>query len=126
MTGTGIHMQVGIGGAPEGVLCAAAMKCLGGEILARLRPRSDAERARCIRMGVSDPDQVLSTNDLAPGEHIVFLASGVTRGDLLDGVRFFGTGVRVSSLTMNYIGHRIRFIDSVYLLQRGSVPISRN
>lgn len=122
--GTGIHMAIGTGGAPEGVLTAAAVKCLGGEILARFTPKDDAQRERCISMGV-DPERVYTTNDLAPGENIVFLASGVTRGDLLDGVRFFGTGVRVNSLVITYASMTVRFSDSIYLEKRGSVPVSR-
>lgn len=122
--GTGIHMALGTGGAPEGVLTAAAVKCLGGEILARFAPKDDSQRERCLAMGV-DPDRVYTTNDLAPGENIVFLASGVTRGDLLDGVRFFGTGVRVNSLVITYSSMTVRFSDSIYLEKRGNVPITR-
>ena len=122
--GTGIHMSMGTGGAPEGVLTAAAMKCLGGEILARFAPKDDAQRERCAKMGV-DPKRVYGTNDLAPGGNVVFLASGVTRGDLLDGVRFFGTGARVSSMVMTYTSMTIRFSDSIYLEQRGSIPVLR-
>jgi fructose-1,6-bisphosphatase II len=122
--GTGIHMALGTGGAPEGVLTAAALKCLGGAILARFAPKDDAQRQRCLQMGV-DPERVYATHDLAPGENIVFLASGVTRGDLLDGVRFFGTGVRVNSLVMTYASKTVRFSDSIYLEQRGSVPVTR-
>lgn len=122
--GTGLHMAVGTGGAPEGVLTAAALKCLGGEIIARFAPKDDAQRERCLRMGV-DPSRVYKTDDLAPGENIVFLASGVTRGDLLDGVRFFGTGVRVNSLIITHASMTVRFSDSIYLEERGNVPITR-
>jgi fructose-1,6-bisphosphatase II len=122
--GTGIHMTVGVGGAPEGVLSAAALKCLGGEILGQLKPKDDAQRARCEEMGV-DTDRVYRTEDLAPGEHIVFLATGVTRGDLLEGVRFFGNGVRVDSLIMSYSSRTIRFSDSIYLNERKNVEIRR-
>jgi fructose-1,6-bisphosphatase II len=123
LRGTGIHMALGIGGAPEGVITAAALKCLGGEILARLRPKDDAQRARCLAMGV-DPDRILRNDDLAPGKNIVFLASGVTKGDLLDGVRFFGNGVRVSSVSMTYTSRRVRFVESVYMLDRAGEPIT--
>jgi len=121
--GTGVHMAIGTGGAPEGVLTAAALKCLGGEIIARLAPKDDAQRQRCLQMGI-DPSRKLYTNDLAPGRHIVFLASGVTRGDLLEGVRFFGTGVRVNTLMLTYESQVIRFIDSIHLEQRGNVQIT--
>lgn len=122
MRGTGIHMAVGIGGAPEGVITAAALKCLGGEILGRFKPKDAEQEARCRRMGV-DLSKVYTTEELAPGRNIVFLASGVTKGDLLDGVRFFASGARVNSLSMAYSSHRIRFIDSVYLTEHGSEAI---
>jgi len=122
--GTGVHMVVGAGGAPEGVITAAAIKCVGGEIQARLAPKDDNQRTRCEKMGV-DPEKLMKNDDLAPGKNIVFLASGVTRGDLLDGVRFFGTGVRVSSIIMTYASKVVRFLDSIHLEERGSVPITR-
>jgi fructose-1,6-bisphosphatase II len=122
--GTGVHLVVGTGGAPEGVLSAAALKCLGGEILGRFKPKDDEQLARAQRMGV-DLNRVYKTDDLAPGENIVFLASGVTSGDLLAGVRFFGSGVRVSSLSMTYASKRIRFLESIYLTERGDVPVNR-
>lgn len=123
LRGTGIHMAMGIGGAPEGVITAAALKCLGGEIQARLKPKDEAQRQRCLAMGV-DPDQVLRNDDLAPGNNIVFLAAGVTKGDLLDGVRFYGNGVRVSSVSMTYASRRVRFIESIYMLDRHGEPIT--
>lgn len=123
--GTNVHMVIGTGGAPEGVITAAAMKCLGGEILARMAPKDDAQRERCVKMGV-DPDKVMRTEDLAPGKHIVFIASGVTRGDLLDGVRYFGNGARVSSLLMKYSSKVVRFVDSIHMTVRRNVPITRS
>jgi fructose-1,6-bisphosphatase II len=123
--GTGVHMVAGAGGAPEGVITAAALKCLGGEILARLVPKDAAQRARCEQMGVN-PDKLLRTEDLAPGSNIVFIASGVTRGDLLDGVRFFGNGARVDSLVMTYASQVIRFVESIHLTERSeSVSIRK-
>jgi len=92
VAGTGVHAVMGIGGAPEGVITAAALRCLGGEIQARFRYRSDDERERGARMGHGDEDRVYATEDLAPGENLVFAATGVTDGDLLSGVRFFGGG----------------------------------
>ena len=89
---------MGIGGAPEGVLTAAALRCLGGEIQARFRYRNDEERARGAAMGHGDEERVYTTEDLASGEHLVFAATGVTAGDLLEGVRFFGGGARTHSL----------------------------
>ncbi len=85
VSGTGVHAVMGIGGAPEGVITAAALRCLGGEIQARFRFRNDEERQRAIRMGHGDEDKVYHTEDLASGEHLVFAATGVTSGDLLEG-----------------------------------------
>ena len=119
--GTGVHMVVGIGGAPEGVITAAAMKCLGGEILGRFRPRNDEERSRCLRMGV-DPEKIYTTEELAPGENIVFLASGVTPGDLLRGVDLFGRGARVNSICMAYASSYIQFVDSIHMEDRSKAP----
>jgi len=106
-----------IGGAPEGVLTAAALKCLGGEIQAKFEWRSDEERERARNMGVDvdDADRVYWTNDLASGQHIVFCATGVTDGELLRGVRFFGGGARTHSLVMNRARGLIRFLDTVHM-----------
>ncbi|HYI23244.1 MAG TPA: fructose-bisphosphatase class II, partial [Candidatus Limnocylindrales bacterium] len=124
--GTGVHAVMGIGGAPEGVITAAALRCLGGEIQARFRWRSDEERARAERMGI-DPseDRVYTTNDLAPGESLVFSATGVTEGDLLQGVRFFGGGARTHSLVMGYQSKQVRFVDTVHMFDRDRPPSVR-
>jgi fructose-1,6-bisphosphatase II len=122
VSGTGVHAVMGIGGAPEGVLTAAALRCLGGEIQARFRYRSDEERARGARMGHGDEDRVYTTEDLASGENIVFAATGVTAGDLLKGVRFFGGGARTHSLSMAYQSKQVRFIDTVHMFDRDSPP----
>ena len=101
--GTGVHAVMGIGGAPEGVITAAALRCLGGEIQARFRFRNDEERERAKKMlGHADEDRVYRTEDLAGGEQLVFAATGVTEGELLQGVRFFGGGARTHSLVMAY------------------------
>jgi fructose-1,6-bisphosphatase II len=126
VSGTGVHGVMGIGGAPEGVITAAALKCLGGEIQARFRFRSDHERARAERMGViTDEDHVLSTEDLAPGGDLVFAATGVTGGDLLEGVRFFGGGARTHSLVMAYRSKEVRFLDTVHMFDRTRPPAVR-
>ena len=122
VSGTGVHAVMGIGGAPEGVITAAAMRCLGGEIQARFRYRSDEERARGTRMGHGDEDRVYSSADLAPGENLVFAATGVTAGDLLGGVRFFGGGARTHSLVMAYQTKQVRFVDTVHMFDRDSPP----
>ncbi len=117
--GTGVHAVMGTGGAPEGVLAAAALKCLGGEIQGRFRPRNDDEKARLEAMGAS-VDKVYRTNDLAPGETIVFSATGITDGDLLRGVKFFKNGARTQSVTMGLQSRVIRFSDAVHLLGDGA------
>jgi fructose-1,6-bisphosphatase II len=124
--GTGVHAVMGIGGAPEGVITAAALRCLGGEMQARFRWRNDEERARAERMGI-DPseDRVYTTTDLAPGEFLVFSATGVTEGDLLQGVRFFGGGARTHSLVMGYQSKQIRFVDTVHMFDRDRPPSVR-
>jgi fructose-1,6-bisphosphatase II len=126
VSGTGVHAVMGIGGAPEGVITAAALRCLGGEIQARLRFRSDEERTRAEAMGTStDEERVYSTTDLAPGESLVFAATGVTEGDLLQGVRFFGGGARTHSLVMGYQSKQVRFVDTVHMFDRDRPPAVR-
>jgi fructose-1,6-bisphosphatase II len=125
VSGTGVHAVMGIGGAPEGVLTAAALRCLGGEIQARFRFRNDEERERARRMGVTDLDRVFMTEDLASGDEIVFAATGVTEGDLLNGVRFFGGGARTHSLVMAYRTKQVRFIDTVHMFDRDRPPAVR-
>lgn len=128
VAGTNIHALVGIGGAPEGVITAAAMKCLNGEIQARLvfdPERLDVDKnkvppkeevvSRLKEMGIDDPDKVYSTDDLAPGKKIIFAATGVTDGALLRGVRFFGAGKRTHSLVMTTESRHIRFVDTVHV-----------
>ncbi|MEO5884717.1 MAG: class II fructose-bisphosphatase [Candidatus Limnocylindrales bacterium] len=122
VSGTGVHAVMGIGGAPEGVITAAALRCLGGEIQARFRYRSDDERERGARMGHGDEDRVYRTEDLAPGDNLVFAATGVTAGDLLEGVRFFGGGARTHSLVMAYQTKQVRFVDTVHMFDRDSPP----
>ena len=125
VSGTGVHAVMGIGGAPEGVLTAAALKCLGGEIQARFRFRNDEERERAARMGHADPGRIYRTEDLAPGNDLVFAATGVTDGDLLHGVRFFGGGARTHSLVMAYRTKQVRFVDTVHMFDRERPPSVR-
>jgi fructose-1,6-bisphosphatase II len=125
VSGTGVHAVMGIGGAPEGVITAAALRCLGGEIQARFRFRNDEERARAAAMGHDDEDRVYHTEDLASGEHLVFAATGVTSGDLLQGVRFFGGGARTHSLVMAYRTKQVRFVDTVHMFDRSRPPAVR-
>lgn len=126
VSGTGVHAVMGTGGAPEGVITAAALRCLGGEIQARFRFRNDEERARARRMGNDDDEsRVYFTADLASGSNLVFAATGVTRGDLLDGVRFFGGGARTHSLVMSYREAHVRFVDTVQMFDRTRPPSVR-
>jgi len=125
VSGTGVHAVMGIGGAPEGVLTAAALRCLGGEIQARFRYRNDEERARGAAMGHGDETRVYSTEELASGDNIVFAATGVTAGDLLQGVRFFGGGARTHSLVMAYQTKQVRFVDTVHMFDRDRPPSVR-
>jgi fructose-1,6-bisphosphatase II len=125
VSGTNVHAVMGIGGAPEGVITAAALRCLGGEIQARFRFRNEEERARGERMGHGDEARVYRTEDLASGENLVFAATGVTKGDLLDGVRFFGGGARTHSLYMAYQTKTVRFVDTVHMFDRSRPPSVR-
>jgi fructose-1,6-bisphosphatase/sedoheptulose 1,7-bisphosphatase-like protein len=106
---------MGIGGAPEGVLTAAAMRCLNGEIFARLVVSTPEHEERCRAMGITDFRRVYTATDLACGKNIIFAATGVTDGTLMKGVRFFGDGVRTSSLIMQNDPARIRFIDTIHV-----------
>ncbi|MCU1289678.1 MAG: D-fructose 1,6-bisphosphatase [Acidobacteria bacterium] len=128
VAGTNIHALMGIGGAPEGVITAAAMKCLNGEIQARLVfdperlgvdkakiPPKDKVMKRLRSMGITDPEKIYDTNDLAPGKKIIFAATGVTDGALLRGVRFFGAGKRTHSVVMTTETKSIRFVDTVHV-----------
>lgn len=112
--GTEVHAVMGIGGAPEGVLTAAAMRCLGGEIQARLTPLDDGQIQRAHKLGITNFDKIYGTDDLAPGDEILFSATGVTDGRLLRGVRFFGGGHRTSTLFMSKPRRNIRFVDSIH------------
>jgi fructose-1,6-bisphosphatase class II len=121
--GTGVHAVMGTGGAPEGVITAAAMRCLNGEIFARLViDRPDLEE-RIAKMGITDKRKVYTSKDLAPGENIIFAATGVTDGSLLKGVRFFGEGNRTQSLVMTRSTGKVRFIDSIHVHQRPDMKV---
>src|SRR5216110_1230978 len=128
VAGTNIHACIGIGGAPEGVLTAAAVKCLNGEIQARLVfdpeklgvdkdkvPPPEKVIERLKSMGISDHTKVYDTDDLAPGKKIIFAATGVTDGSLMRGVRFFGSGKRTHSMVMTSASKHIRFVDSIHI-----------
>ena len=123
VVGTGVHAVMGTGGAPEGVLTAAAMRCLNGEIFARLVIAKPEDEERCRAMGITDFKKIYRAKDLAPGDQVIFAATGVTDGALMRGVRFFGDGTRTSSVIMQNTPHRIRFIDSIHVPESRLVKI---
>nr|WP_320115720.1 class II fructose-bisphosphatase [uncultured Desulfuromonas sp.] len=113
---SGIDMVLGVGGAPEGVLAAAAVKCFGGDMQARLIFTTDEERERAPKMGITDFDKVYTAEELAGGD-VFFAASGVTGGDLLRGVRYFSGGAKTHTIVMRSKSRTIRFIDSYHYLE---------
>ena len=121
--GAGVHAVMGTGGAPEGVLTAAALRCLNGQILARLVVSKPEHHQRIAQMGIKDPKRVYDTEDLAPGKEIIFACTGVTEGSLLRGVRFFGEGVRTHSLVLTLQERQVRFVDCVHLDKRPDVKV---
>jgi fructose-1,6-bisphosphatase II len=123
VVGSGVHAVMGTGGAPEGVLTAAAMRCLNGEIFARLVVRTPEHEERCRSMGISDFQKIYTSRDLASGDNLVFAATGVTDGALLKGVRFFGDGTRTHSLVMQTNPAQVRFIDTIHIEQSGVVRV---
>jgi fructose-1,6-bisphosphatase II len=125
VAGTGVHAVMGIGGAPEGVLAAAALRCVGGEILGRLRFRSNEERERGRRMGVMDENRIYRTEDLVSARRLTFVATGVTDGELLKGVRFFGGAVRTNSVVMQLSQGKIRFVDTIHISNPERPPVIR-
>jgi fructose-1,6-bisphosphatase class II len=123
VAGTGVHAVMGSGGAPEGVLTAAALRCLNGEILGRLVVKDGAQKERMQAMGIRDTDKIYTTPELAPGKNIVFAACGVTDGNLLQGVRFTGDGVHTQSVVMNSNPARVRFVDTTHLENKPDVKV---
>lgn len=115
---TGIDLFVGTGGAPEGVISAAAIKALGGDMQARLVPSNEEEEQRCRDMGLEDPTQVLQLNDLVKGDDAIFAASGVSSGELLQGVRFLGGDlVETDSIVMRAKTRTVRYIKAHHHLE---------
>ena len=115
--GTGIDLLMGIGGTPEGIIAACAMKCLGGVIQGRLKPRSEEERERAQAANL-DLNQVLTTNDLVSGNDVFFAATGITDGELLQGVRFSPKGITSNSIVMRSRSQTIRLIESEHPVER--------
>ncbi|RKY60622.1 MAG: class II fructose-bisphosphatase [Candidatus Neomarinimicrobiota bacterium] len=119
MPDTGVNLLLGIGGAPEGVLAAAALRCIGGAMQGRLVPRNQEERERAIRMGVKDINKVFDLKELAQGEDIMFAATGVTNGDLLKGVIFRKDGASTYSLVLRQSSGTRRLIESDHYFKAG-------
>ncbi|ADH98682.1 class II fructose-bisphosphatase [Salisediminibacterium selenitireducens] len=116
---TGIDLFVGTGGAPEGVISAAAIKALGGDMQARLVPYTDEERERCREMGIEDPERLLQLNDLVKGDDAIFAATGVSTGELLEGVRFLGGDlVETDTIVMRAKTGTVRYIKAHHQLQQ--------
>ena len=116
---TGVDIMFGSGGAPEGVLAAAALKCLGGEFQGRLLPQNNEEMERCLSMGLDDPTRVLRMNDLVRTDEAMFAATGVTDGEVLRGVRFLAGDIATThTLVMRSSSGTIRFIETRHKLQQ--------
>lgn len=121
---TGIDMLMGIGGGPEGVITAAAIKCMGGDMQAQIYPLSDSERVRCHEMGLTDTDieKVLSLEDLAKGDELFFAATGITDGDLLKGVVSLGNDrLTTNSVVMRAKTGTIRFVDAIHAVDKNYI-----
>jgi fructose-1,6-bisphosphatase/sedoheptulose 1,7-bisphosphatase-like protein len=121
--GTGVHAVMGTGGAPEGVITAAAIRCLNGYMLGRLVIDKPQLEERIARMGIRDKEKIYRAEDLAPGNQLIFAATGVTDGALLRGVRFFGEGTRTSSVVLTQMTGKVRFIDSIHLSKNADVKV---
>lgn len=114
---SGTDLLVGTGGTPEGIIAAAAMRCMGGELQAQLAPKDDEEREQVIAAG-HDPDRILGTEDLVSGENVFFCATGVTDGDLLRGARYYGGGASTQSIVMRSKSGTVRLIDAYHRLNK--------
>ena len=120
MRGSGVHGLMGIGAAPEGVITAAAIKCLKGEMQGRFWTTSDKQKERLEKMGGS-MKKIYTHNDLASGKEIVFAATGVTYGDLLKGVQFFTAGAKTHTLVISTVTHKVRFIETTHVFDKDQI-----
>lgn len=116
LEGSGVHMVIGSGGAPEGVLAAAALKCTGGDMQARLLPENDEQIRRCHAMGITDLNKVLTIDDLVHGDDVIFAATAITEGNILSGIKYFAGGARTHSVVMRYKTGTVRFVDTIHRL----------
>lgn len=115
---TGVDILFGIGGAPEGVLAAVGLKCLGGELQGKLIPQNEEEKERCKEMGIGDINKVLTMDDLCGGDDAIFAATGVTDGELLKGVQYKGMKATTQSIVMRAKSGTVRFIDGTHSLKK--------
>jgi fructose-1,6-bisphosphatase II len=115
---TGVDLFMGIGGAPEGVIAAIALKCLGGEMQGQLVPQNDAEIERCKKMGIADINKVFYMDDLCGGDDAIFAATGVTDGELLKGVQYKGSKATTQTVVMRAKSGTVRFIDGEHSLKK--------
>lgn len=116
---SGVDMLLGIGGAPEGVLAAAALKCMGGEFQGRLHPQTDEEHERCKKMGLDDVNKLLTMEDLVKGNEVIFAATGITNGELLKGVTYYENNVaKTYSVVMRSETGTIRFVEAIHRLDK--------
>jgi fructose-1,6-bisphosphatase II len=120
LRGSELHAVIGVGGAPEGVLAAAVMKCLGGEIQAKMWPTQRSQVERLREYGLDDPEKKLTTDDLIRGEDVVFAATGITSGEILEGVRYFRGGARTHAVVMSSAPRMVRFMDTIHALEPGA------
>lgn len=115
---TGVDLFIGKGGAPEGVIAAAGLKCLGGELQGRLVPENEEQFKRCLEMGLEDPERILTLDDLVAGDDAIFAATGVSSGDILDEVRFLGNNqVETDSIVMRAKTKTIRSVKTIHHLE---------
>ncbi len=121
--GSGIHMVIGSGGAPEGVLAAVGLKCLGGDMQARLLPQNAEEIKRMHDMGISDPSRVLTLDDLVSGDDCIFAATAVTDCNLMRGVQYFGGGCRTQTMLLRYKTGTVRFVDTIHRIGEEKTPV---
>ncbi|WP_337470573.1 class II fructose-bisphosphatase [Acidaminococcus fermentans] len=121
--GTGVHRYLGRGGAPEGVLAACGLKCLGGDMPARLVPENEDQVERCRKMGIEDTKKILTIDDLVKGDDCMFTATAITNCDMLRGVNYFGNGARTHTISMRYATGTVRFVDGVHTFDRNNINI---
>ena len=123
LEGSGVHMYIGRGGAPEGVLAACGLKCLGGDMQARLVPENEDQVERCRKMGIEDTKKILTIDDLVKGDHAMFTATAITNCDNLRGVNYFGNGARTDTISMRYATGTVRFVDAVHTFNRDDINV---